>query len=852
MFTAALRNIVAHRLRLALTTLTVALGIAFVTGTNIFTDSLQSSFDSLVAQPRADVTVSPRTELDSPDDGGTAIDSSALTLPFSAVETLASIPGAASAFGRVTSDGAFVLGPDGEILGPEGPPARVASWVGIEGASPLRITEGVAPAGPGEVAVLVATAEEGGFEIGDQISIATRNAGVVTPTITGLVSRTLSGGLGGTLVVFDLRTAQQLFLSPDEVNSVGVMAAPGVGQDELARAVEATAAEQDLGLVSIRTGQQSADEAATRIEEGFRFLNTFLLAFGFLALFVATFLIVNTFTMLIAQRTRELALLRAIGASRRQVFGSVLLEAALIGALAAVIGLGGGVLVSFGLRALVDRIGTALPAAPLVIENSTLILAAAVGIGVTVLSALGPARRASTIAPVAAMRADTVIPTRSLRRSLIVGLGFLALAVPSAVLSLNISADETQQRAAILGVSAVLAIVGTVLITPTIADLVFGWVGRGYRRSGVSKLAIENARRNPRRTSATASALSIGLALMTAVTVIGTSARTSIGDVIEQTIGADFVITNSAFRPLDPTVYESVRDVPGADVVTYIRTVPLEVADERFTLTGVETEYISDVIDVRVTAGSINDLALGTALVDEETAAALQIAPGDTVSATFVNGSGTVRVVGIYEPIGFLQGFFATMPTVMSIGALERDTGIYITAVDDAQLEGLRAELNARIAGIPGAQVQDQADIKREINQQFDVLFVFVYALLALSILVAFLGIVNTLSLSVYERFREIGLLRAVGMTRRQVRRMISTEALWIAVLGTLIGTAIGLVYGTLFQRVLATEGIDRLDIPWVQIAFFILAGSLGGLVASIWPAWRASRMRILSAIATE
>lgn len=852
MFRAALRNIVAHRLRLALTTLTVALGIAFVTGTNIFTDSLQSSFDSLVAQPRADVTVSPRTELDAPDEGGTAVDSSALTLPASAVDALDAVPEAADAFGRVTSDGAFVLGPDGEILGPEGPPARVASWVGVEGASPLRITEGAVPQGPDEVAVLVATADEGGFRIGDTIQIATRNAGVVTPTITGLVSRTLSGGLGGTLVVFDLATTQDYFLAPDEVNSIGLMAAPGVDQQQLAQAVETAIAEQGLGPVSIRTGQESADEAAMRIEEGFRFLNTFLLAFGFLALFVATFLIVNTFTMLIAQRTRELALLRAIGASRRQVFGSVLVEAALIGALAAVIGLGGGVLVSFGLRALVDRIGAALPAAPLVIETSTLVLAAAVGIGVTVLSALGPARRASTIAPVAAMRADTIIPARSLRRSLIVGATLIVLAVPLAIISVNISVDDTQQRAAVLGVSAVLAIIGTVLITPTIADLVFGWVGRGYRRSGVSKLAIENARRNPRRTSATASALSIGLALMTAVTVIGTSARTSIGEVIEQTIGADFVITNSAFRPLEPTVYQSVKDVPGADVVTYIRTVPLEVDEERFTLTGVETEYISDVIDVRVTEGSIQNLALGTALVDTETAATLGVRTGDTVSATFVNGPGTLRVVGIYEPIGFLQGFFATMPTVMSIGALERDTGIYITAVDDAQLEALRSELNARVADIPGAQVQDQADIKREINQQFDVLFVFVYALLGLSILVAFLGIVNTLSLSVYERFREIGLLRAVGMTRRQIRRMISTEALWIAVLGTVIGTVIGLVYGTLFQRVLATEGIDRLDIPWVQVAFFILAGSLGGLIASIWPAWRASRMRILSAIASE
>lgn len=844
MIRAAFRNIFAHKLRLGLTVLTVALGIGFIAGTNIFTDSLRSSFEALVAQPRSDILVTPRTQLDDPEQTQTAISGGELTLDESLIPALNAVPGVLDVGGRIVTEGAYVLGPDGKPLGPNGPPARISTWVADPQVKPITLVSGVWPEGPNEVALLEGTAASGGYVIGDTIPITTPTQGTITPTLVGTVARTLSGGLGGTLVVQDLQTAQQYFNLPGAVNQFTIMLEPNAIPADVVRDLALVLPE----LVTIRTSEQLADETATRIEEGFTFLNTFLMAFGFLSLFVAAFLIFNTFAMLVAQRTRELALLRAIGATRRQVFSSVLIEATAIGVLAAVIGLLGGIGLAAGLRALVDRFTGALPAGPLVITAGTVVLAASVGIIVTLIASLAPARRAAFIPPLAAMRQDAQLPERSLRTLTIIGTGFVLLAIPLAWIALSTN-DATDVAATWLGFSGLAGLLGVLALTPVLARPLIGAIGRPLRSRTVGQLAVENARRNPRRTAATTSALAVGLALMTAVTVIGTSARVSVGDVVDRTIGADFIVIGSGFRPMDPTVYEQLKDAPNTQVVTFVRNVPAEVGNERVIVTGVEADVVSDVVDVQMASGSIANLALGNAIIDADIAESLGVSDGDVVSMALVNGEADVRIVGVFEPIGFLQGFIVTMPTLMSFGALERDTAVYIRAADGQNLDGLRATLQERLIDFPAAQIQDQADIKREINQQFDVLFGFVYALLALSILVAFLGIVNTLSLSVAERFREIGLLRAVGATRQQIRSMITWESLLIAFVGTLTGLLIGLLYGTLFQRVLSTEGIGILSIPVPALILFVVFGVLGGLLASLWPAWRASRMSILQAV---
>ncbi|MEZ5116689.1 MAG: FtsX-like permease family protein [Candidatus Nanopelagicales bacterium] len=849
MLRAALRNLFAHKLRLSLTVLTIALGIAFITGTNIFTDSLKRSFDELFLQPQPDLVVTPKSELDgSGAGGGGGFGAQPLTFPDSVLTDVRGVDGVAAAYGVVSGSNVFVLGPDDVPVGPAGPPARAQSWVPDQALTSLRVTSGRAPESGDEVALLDSTAQQASVSVGDRIRIDTPEAGVLEPTVVGLVSRGISGSLGGTLTVFDLATAQQALLGAPELTQVVVSAAPGVSQDQLREAVAA-----QLGPdVTIRTGQESTDDIAQRIEEGFAFFNTFLLVFGLIALFVSTFLIFNTFSMLVAQRTRELAMLRAVGATRGQVSGSVVVEAALVGVVAAALGLAGGIGVSLLLRTLFATFGASLPPGPLVVEPSTIVLAVGVGLVVTVLAALLPARRAAVIPPVAAMREDTALPQRSLRRLTVVGAVLVLLAVPTAIRGLALAADDTERAATWVGLSALLALVGVIALTPWLSRPLLRALGLPWRRWAVGRLAVENGRRNPRRTAATASALAIGLALMTTIGVIAASAKASVTEVVDDTIGADFVVFGRTFQPFTHDVYKAIADTPGTAVVTYARQVPIEVDGQRAPLTGVDPQALPQVLDITMVEGSLSDLGLGNVVVDTTTARELGLTVGEDVEATFVNGPGTLKLVGTYEPAGFFQGYVVNLNTITSIGSLERDSAVYIRLAPGADADAVRADLTERLKPYPSVRVQDQADIKREINSQFDVLFGFVYALLALSVIVAFLGIVNTLSLSVFERTREIGLLRAVGTARSQVRRMVVLEAMLMAVFGALVGVATGLVYGSLLQRVLEPQGISQLSVPGGQLVAFVLLGALGGIVAAVWPAWRASRLDVLRAIATE
>ena len=835
MLRVALRSVSAHRLRFALTVVTVALGVAFIAGTNIFTGSLRSAFDGLIAQPRADVTLRAGAA-----DGGAAV----ATLPATLVDQVAALPGAADATGLVSAEGVYVLGSDGRPVGPEGPPARGRSWVPNAAISPVQIVSGRPPSGPSEVALLESTADQAGASIGSMVRIDTPSGGVQEFTVSGLVNRGLSGGLGGTLAVFDLATAQRLLTQPGTVTSILVTAQPGISQDDLAAQVSTVAPTASR----VETSAQARDEVIQRIQEGFGFFSTFLLAFGVIALFVSTFLIFNTFSMLVAQRSRELALLRAIGASRPQVSLAVLAEAAIVGLLAAVLGLVGGLAVSQLLRWAVGALGADLPGAPLRLEASTIALAVGASLIVTLASALLPARRASSIPPVAAMREDP--SPRSLRRITVAGIALVIASAVPATLALRIADTDGEGAARLVGLSAALALIGVLALTPALARPILAAIGSALQSRVVGRLATANAIRNPRRTAATASALTIGLALMTAVSVLGSSARASVAEVVDTTIGADFVLLGPGFRPISPDVYRAVEDLPGASVVTYVRTIPVTIDGQQSPVTGVDPEVISQVLDIPMDSGSLADLSLGTAIVDADLARAQDLAIGDTVTGTFVNGEGALRVVGTFEPAGPVRGFITTLSTVTSIGTLSRDTAIYIALAPGASVEVARQELTDRLAAYPSIDIQDQADIKRDINGQFDVVFGLVYALLGLSVIVAFLGIVNTLSLSVIERTREVGLVRAVGMSRAQVRRMITLEALLLATLGTALGLGLGLLFGVLLQRVLAPQGITVLAIPAAQLVAFAVLAMLGGLAAALWPAWRAGRMPVLGAIA--
>jgi len=846
---AALRSLLQHKLRLSLTLLAVVVGVAFVAGTYIFTDSLKRSFDALFSAPQPDVTITVDNGLtqQGAGGGGAAAGDPAPTLPQSLVTKVGAVPGVAAAYGVVAADGALVIGADGTVVGKNGPPARGSTYVGDPAISAITLASGSAPEGRDQVVLLESTATSAGVAIGDTVRIDTPG-GTVRPTVVGLASRGISGSDGSTLVLFDLPTAQQLMLQKsDVVTGIVVRADPGVTQGDLAARVQSVLPSG----TKVQTGAQRSADIADRLSTAFSFINVFLLTFAFIALFVAIFLIFNTFSMLVAQRTRELALLRAVGASRGQVRRSVLAEATVLGLLAAVLGVLGGIGVSQGLRLLLKGFGADLPSGPLVIEPRTIVVSLVVGVLVTLVSAYVPARRAAIVPPVAAMRDEITLPTRSLVVRTVVGAVLLLLAFVLARVALA-TPDDGTRAAQLAGLSALCALIAVIALAPMVgrgALFVMGWPFSG---SAIGRLARENGRRNPRRTAATSSALAIGLALMTTIGVIASSTKASVADVIDTTIGADFVVFGAKFQPFSPDVYRKVADTPGTSAVTFVRQVPIKVGTDQTALTGVETDKFPLVVNLTMQSGSVAGLALGQAVVDDKTATTLGLKVGDTVPATFANGKSSLVLKGVYTQAGPYTGWITSIPTLMSIGARELDTAVYVKVAPEGDVGAVRASLDAALADTPTVNVQDQASLKDQINGQFDRVFGFIYALLALAVIVAFLGIVNTLALSVHERRREVGLLRAVGTSRPQVRRMVVLEAVLISVFGAAIGVGLGLVYGSLLQKVLEPQGITKLAIPSGQILWFLALSVVGGVVAALWPAFTASRLDVLRAIASE
>ncbi|MEI8056811.1 MAG: FtsX-like permease family protein [Actinomycetes bacterium] len=847
MFRAALRSLRQHKLRLVLTLLAVVVGVAFVAGTYIFTDSLKQSFDALFNAPQPDVTVSVDSGFGSSAGGGNSSSGGdqATTLPASTVQSVAGVPGVAAAFGVAAADGALVIGQDGKPIGRTGPPSRGTSWIPDQVISSLRVTSGAPPVGPGQVALLEATARAANVSVGDTVTIETPG-GRITPEVVGLVTRGISGSDGGTLAVFDLPTAEKYLLGKPGVTSIAVRAQPGVSQQDLAKRIEKVVPPGSR----VQTGAQRSADIADRLQTAFGFINTFLLTFAFIALFVAIFLIFNTFSMLVAQRTREIALLRAVGASRGQIRRSVLAEAAVLGLIAAVLGVLGGILVSFGLRQLLKLFGADLPAAPLVIQPRTIVVSLVIGVLVTVISAYLPSRRAARVPPVAAMRDEVGLPARDLRVRTLIGIALLALSALAAYLGLH-TLDNGTNASRLIGFSALSALIAVIALSPILGKFVVGVLGFPFRRTAVGRLAIENGRRNPRRTAATASALAIGLALMSAIGVIAASTKASVAAVVDDTIGADYLVIGAKFQPFRPEVYNAVKDTPGASAVAYVRQVPISVKDKTSVLSGVQPDLFPLVVNLQMQEGSAA-LGLGEVIVDDRTATDLGLRVGKPIQATLVNGSTTLVVRGIYKGAGPTIGYFTSIDTLSSVGARELDSAVYVRVAKDSSPDAVKASLTSELAPYPAVVLQDQASLKDQINASFDQVFGFIYALLALAVIVAFLGIVNTLALSVFERRREVGLLRAVGTSRSQIRRMVVLEAVLISIFGAVLGICLGVAYGALLQKVLEPQGITQLAIPFGQIGWFVVLAVVGGLVAALWPAFTASRLDVLKAIASE
>ena len=692
------------------------------------------------------------------------------------------------------------------------------------------------------------TADNAGYEVGDTVRMITAgDTPELEAELVGIAEFGGGGLAGASLVLFDTETAQKIFLGGENTyDSIGLTAEPGVSQEELAASAEEVLPDD----LEAATGDEVAGETEDVVGSVLDFLNIFLLIFAAVALVVGTFLIINTFSILVAQRSRELALLRALGANRRQVTRSVLLEALVVGFVGSTLGLGLGFLLAIGLRALFGFFGLDLSGTPLVFAWSTAVAGYAVGILVTLVAAYLPARRASKIAPVAAMRDDVALPESSLRRRVLVGIG---LAVIGAVLMAMGLAGEGGTGASLVGFGAFAVLIAVAVMSPVLGRPVLRVLGAGYQRvfGAVGRLARENALRNPRRTAATASALMIGLALVTTMSVLGASINKSIEVAVSKEFTTDFLVSSPTFTPFSTTIADRIRDLDGVGEVVQQQSVSADVEGDNFFITAADSAEVTDVYDLTMVDGTM-DAGDGQIALSDDVADAVSADVGDTVTLSFPAGDQDAEVVGVYEQSNVVSNALVPFSTLARADIPRQDATVSVNAADGTSPSELGAELDDLVADLPTLTVQDQEEFTDSIRAQVNTLLYLIYALLGLAIIIAVLGIVNTLALSVIERTREVGLLRAVGMSRRQLRRMVRLEAVAIAVLGAVLGVAMGLLFGVVLQRAVADQGITDLAVPVVQLVVFVLVAAVVGVLAAVLPARRAAKLDVLRAITTE
>jgi putative ABC transport system permease protein len=835
-----IKGLLAHKLRLALTALAIILGVTFISGTYVLTDTLHSTFTSLFSNIYSKIDFQVRGVAQFGKNTPNAVRD---PIPLSLLTAVRGVPGVAAADGTVGGYAQFV-GHDGKAITTGGAPTLGIDYTGDPRLSVLHIIAGGPPVTGDDVLMDAGTAQKYDFTVGQRVRILLAGP-TRTFTITGIAQfGTASNLAGATLAAFTLPTAQEVLNSPGLLSAINVVAAPGADKS----AVQRDIARMLPHGVEVVTGQTVVDESTSAVNQGLSFFNTALLIFAFISLFVGAFTIYNTFSIIVGQRTRELALLRIVGASRRQVFRSVLAEAAIVGFVSSLIGIGVGVLAAIGLKALISGFGITLPAGPLTFETRTVVVGLVVGTGVTLVAAIGPARNAVRIPPVAALTDRRADGDGSLRRLLSWGAGLAVVGV--ALLAVGL----TQPAIQLVGAGAVLLFIGVAMLTPAIARPVSGVIGRPLARilGEPGKLGRENSMRSPRRTAQTASALMVGLALVSAIAVFGASLSKSATSSVDQAIKADLILTatgngQSGFSTLIPTVASAV---PGVTAETTYYQGQFEVQGSPQSLAALATEHVADTVILRMTSGSAGALANGDLLIDSTTAANKHLATGDMVPVVFAKtGPASLRIGGIFQANALIGSYLVSAAFFQSHFYSPTPAAVLLNTNGSA---GVETAVRGAVAGYPNVQVQTRSQFEQSQVSSVNQLLGLVYALLALAVIIALIGIVNTLMLSVLERTHEIGLLRAVGMRRRQVRTMIRSEAVILAILGAIIGIIVGTLMGLALVSALRQQGITDTVVPVSNLVIFLVLAAVLGLLAASWPARRAAKLDVLAAISAE
>ena len=851
MFKLTLNSLLARKIRLALTTFAVVLGVSFVSGSFILADSLRAVFDKIAIEIAGPDWLQVRGVETIEDDPF-----SRPTVPQAVVDQIRSTEGVYGADGVIQGFPRISVGEN--LIKPLGGAPTLAFNFSEEHAelSSFEAVEGSAP-GDGEAMVDIDTAAKYGISVGDTITIRS-----LQPeedfTVSGITRWGQDNGGGAVFVLIDTPTAQRLFNYPDSYLAVTVGAMPGVDENELANKLTN---QLPSGFEAV-TSEVVANEFSDQFDIFITIFQNALLVFAAVALIVSAFIINNTFAIVLGQRIRELGLLRAVGATGRQIRSSVLIEALLIGVVASLAGVFAGMGIACSIKALIAQVGdgSGLPDGPLIIATRTWIAAAIVGIGVTLLAAISPARRASRIPPIAALRDDLSLWSGNNRRRTVVGLLFGVGGLLATTFGTTSNAGASKQLA-LLAAGALLLFVSISLLSTLIARpaaRLLGWpMTRFARASG--NLARENASRNPRRTASTASALMVGLALVGMVLVVGTSFKKTFSSILDSSLGADFFIDTEGRNSwgFSHQLVEDIKEIDGVAIAVGFRggpgTAQMSVAGASKDVIGTQEEGLGRVLDISLIEGTYSGLSDGGVLVHEDPAEDLALAVGDVVSATFpVAGTKDLRVVGIFDDGSILGNWVIDMSTYESGFDPARQSDLFaaIELEKGVEVQSIRSQLDAVAVNYPEAILQDRTEYQQSIEGRIDTLLMTVNALVGFAVIIAVLGIVNTLMLSVFERTREIGLLRAVGMTRRQTRRMIRWEAVIIAVFGGVLGILVGTLLGFIAVQAMPDSFITDFGIPVGNFVIILVMCIIAGVLAAILPARRAARLNILDAIA--
>jgi putative ABC transport system permease protein len=842
----SLKSLLAHKIRFALTTLSVVVGVAFVVGAFVLTDTVRGQFDSLFEDINAgiDLTIRGEEQFDQGGFGGAAA-----PIPETVADEVREIDGVAAADGTVTGFPAMIIDPEGEAVRPNGGPPLGVNAVdeGILGS--LIPVEGTPPQTDTQIAIDIDTADRAGVEVGDMVKVSTP-LGVLEYELGGTFTFGESNALvGATLTAFTTAEAQRLFNLPGQFQTIEIALDDGADPDAVMADIEPLLPDRVEVVDNSVVVEENQQDVGSLVST----FGNVLLGFAGVTLFVSAFLINNTFTIVVSQRIRELALLRAVGASERQVATSVLVEALVVGLLASVIGFGLGLLTASGLNAILGSVGFGAGGSSLTISPRSVFAAFAVGVVVTLLAAALPAWRATTVPPVAAMREGFSFRSASLGTRAVIG-GSMTL-IGAALLAYALFTDPgTMGLVGGMIAGALLIFLGVAALSPLFARPVARAIGapfgRLWRESG--KLARENAARSPRRTSSTASALMIGLALVSTALIVGNSLKTTFADTLSTSITADWYIDTGGFFPFSPEVTKGLEALPELDAVSPGRFGVMQVDDSTKQFTAIDYATADELFELETVDGGYSADQPGVA-VNSDPASDLGLEVGDTIEVLF-NQTGSVElpVVAIYDNGSVVGNWMIDLETYNENFSDQLDFWAAAHTAEGVSESEARAAIETVIEPFPEIQAQDRAEFQADQEQQLDQLLLIVNLFLFLAIVIAFIGIVNTLALSVFERTRELGLLRAVGMTNRQVRRMIRLEAVIVAIFGALLGVVVGLVFGVAITTALPDDFVSVIDIPWGSLVTLVIVAAILGIVAAIWPAVRASRLDVLKAISFE